>query len=174
MATSNVAYGLGVVLTGCLGIISILIANSKTPAINSLYGTTSTLILLYSIGASLLMYCMMMYLFTAFPTYQTLYILGFNILLLFISFVTVFFNPWKVKARKDGASGIDTSDPAFLSFAIASSLALGLYISLLLIYKNSENLKTILLLTNLLIVPSFFLTTGFINSFALNDFTHNF
>ena len=59
MATSNVAYGLGVVLTGCLGIISILIANSKTPAINSLYGTTSTLILLYSIGASLLMYCMM-------------------------------------------------------------------------------------------------------------------
>jgi len=171
---SPTAYGLGIVFTATLGIISFLISNGKIPTTNLLYGTTSTLLLTYSIGASLLMYAMMLYLFTAFPVYQSLFVTLFTILLLLISFVTIFFNPWKVKARKDGASGVTIQDPYFVAFTTSGVLVTAVFLFLLLTFRNSETRKMILLLTNLLIVPSFFLTSGYINSFALNDFTYNF
>lgn len=171
---SSVLYGLGGVFTTILGSIPLILARSKTPVSNPLYGTTSTLILTYSIGASLLMYAMMLYFFTAFPTYETIFVLGFDILLIVICLWTLHFNPWKVKARKEGASGVTFSDPSFLS-AFSSSIAVPvLFIFLLGIYQNSERRRVILLLTNLLIIPFFFLTSGMINSFALNDFTYNF
>jgi hypothetical protein len=174
MALSSAAYGLGVVFTTVLGSIPLLLARSKTPVSNPLYGTTSTLLLTYSIGASLLMYVMMLYFFTAFPTHAPLFILLFDVLLMILSLWTMFFNPWKVIARREGASGVNARDPSFLSAAISSGAIPILYLLLLYIFQNSENRLVLLLLTNLLVIPFFFLTSGMINSFALNDFTHNF
>ena len=171
---SATAYVLGVIGTLLLGSIPIFLSNLKTPVINSLYGTTSALLLTYSIGASLLMYAMMVYLFTAFPTYAPMFILSFNAFLLLLSMWTLFFNPWKVKARKDGASGVNEKDPAFLSAAITSVVIPVSLIFILRFLKNSQNMGLFLILVNTIVLPFFFLTSGMINSFALNDFTHNF
>ena len=171
---SATAYGVGVIGTLCLGSIPFFLSNLKTPTINPLYGTTSTLLLTYSIGASLLMYAMMVYLFTAFPTYAPMFILSFNAFLLLLSMLTLFFNPWKVKARKQGASGINQEDPAFI---YAATTCISIPIALIFILrsiKNSQNMGLFLILTNTLVIPFFFLTSGMINSFALNNFTHNF
>jgi hypothetical protein len=116
----------------------------------------------------------MLYFFTAFPTYAPLFILLFDVLLMILSLWTLFFNPWKVIARKEGASGINARDPSFLAAAISSGAIPILYLLLLYMFQNSENRLVILLLTNLLVIPFFFLTSGMINSFALNDFTYNF
>jgi hypothetical protein len=174
MVVSTSLYGAGVVFTIILGSIPLLLGNSKSPTKNPLYGTTSTLLLTYSIGASLLMYVMMLYFLTAFPTRGPLFILGFDILLFVLSIWTLHFNPWKVKARKEGASGVNNSDPAFISAATVTTVIPILFFLLYIYYKNSEERLAILLLMNLLIIPFFFLTSGMINSFALNDFTHNF
>jgi hypothetical protein len=40
--------------------------------------------------------------------------------------------------------------------------------------KNSQNIGLFLILLNTLVIPFFFLTSGMINSFALNNFTYNF
>jgi hypothetical protein len=87
---------------------------------------------------------------------------------------TLFFNPWKVKARKQGASGVNAEDPAFLSAAITSISIPVALIFILRFLKNSQNMGLFLILLNTLVIPFFFLTSGVINSFALNDFTHNF
>ena len=170
---SATAYGLGTFGTLSIGCIQFFLSNLKTPTVNPLYSTTSTLLLTYSIGASLLMYAMMVYLFTAFPTYASMFILSFNAFLLFLSTLTLFLNPWKVKARKDGASGI-FKDPAFLSIAITSVIIPVSLIFMLRFLKNSQNIGLFLILFNTLVIPFFFFTSGMINSFALNDFTHNF
>ena len=120
------------------------------------------------------MYAMMVYLFTAFPTYAPMFILSFNAFLLLLSMLTLFFNPWKVKARKQGASGINQEDPAFI---YAATTCISIPIALIFILrsiKNSQNMGLFLILTNTLVIPFFFLTSGMINSFALNNFTHNF
>jgi len=170
---SATAYGLGILGTLSLGSIQFFLSNLKTPTVNPLYGTTSTLLLVYSIGASLLMYAMMVYLFTAFPNYAPMFILSFNAFLLFLSMLTLFLNPWKVKARKQGASGI-FEDPAFLSIAGTSIAIPVLFIFMLRYLKNSQNIGLFLILLNTLVIPFFFLTSGMINSFALNNFTYNF
>jgi hypothetical protein len=174
MQLSSIQYGFGVIFTVILGIIPIIVSYSKEPTVNPLYGTTSTLLLTYSVGASLLMYVMMLYFFTAFPMHQTLFVLGFDVLLIITTLLTLFFNPWKVKARKESASGITFSDPAVKSATFSVIGVLLFFIILLLTFTNSELRKGILLLTNLFLIPLFFLTSGFINSFALNDFTHFF
>jgi hypothetical protein len=171
---SATAYGIGILGTLSLGSIPFFLLKLKTPVTNPLYGTTSALLLTYSIGASLLMYAMMVYLFTAFPTYAPMFILSFNAFLLLLSMWTLFFNPWKVKARKQGASGVNPEDPAFLSIATTSVVIPVSLIFILRSLKNPENMGLFLILFNTLVIPFFFLTSGMINSFALNNFTHNF
>jgi len=171
---SATAYVLGVIGTLLLGSIPFFLSNLKTPTINPLYGTTSTLLLTYSIGASLLMYTMMVYLFTAFPTYAPMFILSFDAFLLLLSMWTLFFNPWKVKAKKQGASGLNLEDPKFLSIAITSVVIPVSLIFILRSLKNPQNMGLFLILVNTIVIPFFFMSSGMINSFALNDFTHNF
>jgi hypothetical protein len=171
---SATAYVLGVIGTLLLGSIPFFLSNLKTPTINPLYGTTSTLLLTYSIGASLLMYAMMVYLFTAFPTYAPMIILSFDAFLLLLSMWTLFFNPWKVKAKKQGASGLNLEDPKFLSIAITSVVIPVSLIFILRSLKNPQNMGLFLILVNTIVIPFFFMSSGMINSFALNDFTHNF
>jgi len=117
---------------------------------------------------------MMLYLFTAFPTQAPLFILLFDILLILVSLWTIYLNPWKVHARQDVQFDVQGEYPAFVSVAVLSALIPILFLALLYAYQNSELRLVLLLLTNLLVIPFFFLTSGAINSFALNDFTYNF
>jgi hypothetical protein len=136
--------------------------------------TTSSLILSYVFGASLLMYGMMVYFFSAFPVYAPLYILLFDTFLIVISLCTLFANPWQLQARLHGASGLDPLQPSFLALA-SSVVAIPLIMfALLYIFRSPDRRLSLLLFVNLLLIPFFFLTSGTINSFVLNDFTNNF
>jgi len=165
---------MGILFTSVLGLASYALATAKNPQVNSLYNTSSTLVLTYAIGGSLLLYGMMLYLFSAFPQFAPLSILLFDLLLLLASLGTLFFNPWQVLTRKNQLSGIDFTDPAFLSIAISSALVLVIMATVIVRYADIDSRSALMLLFNLLVVPSFFLTSGAINAYALNDFTYNF
>ena len=171
---ASTLFIMGSLFTIIIGIISFSLTNAKNPSVNSLYDKTSSLILTYAIGGSLLMYGMMLYLFSAFPNYAALYLIIFDIFLIVLSHITLFINPLRVQARANGASGFDSTDPAFLALTLSTCIIVVLMIALLLYYKNLTDRYGLLILINLLVIPSFFLTSGAINSYALNDFTNNF
>jgi hypothetical protein len=173
MAVSTL-YVISLLFAATIGTISYMLTTTKSPNINPLYGTTSSLILTYAFGASLLMYGMMVYFFSAFYTHAPRYILGFDVCLLVISLITLFLNPWQLQARLNGASGLDATQPAFLGLAISTAIIPLIIIGLLYVFRNPDRLLSLLLLINLLLIPFFFLTSGAINSFVLNDFTNNF
>jgi hypothetical protein len=86
----------------------------------------------------------------------------------------LFANPLRVEARKNGDSGLRASDPPFISIVLSSIIILGIILFILLRYRNISQHLSILVLMNLLLIPFFFLTSGAINSYALNNFTYNF
>jgi len=167
-------YVVSLLFAAIIGVISYILSTTKSPTFNPLYGTTSSLILSYVFGASLLMYGMMVYFFSAFPVYAPLYILLLDTLLIVLSLCTLFTNPWQLQARLHGASGLDPLQPSFLALA-SSVVAIPLIMfALLYIFRSPDRRLSLLLFVNLLLIPFFFLTSGTINSFVLNDFTNNF
>ena len=165
---------MGIIITSVIGIISYALATVKSPQINPLYSATSSLALTYAIGGSLLLYGMMLYLFSAFPQHAPLSILLFDVLLLLASLGTLYFNPWQVLKRKQIYSGNEFTDPAFIAIASSSVVVLVIMMSVIVRYADIDSRSALLLFLNLLVVPSFFLTSGAINAYALNDFTYNF
>jgi hypothetical protein len=165
---------MGILFTSAIGLASYALATAKSPQVNSLYSATSSLALTYAIGGSLLLYGMMLYLFSAFPQSAPLSILLFDVLLLLASLGTLYFNPWQVLKRKQLTSGNEFTDPAFIAIATSCVLILVIMITILVRYRDIDSRSALLLLLNLLVIPSFFLTSGAINAYALNDFTYNF
>ena len=167
-------YTLCIAFTSILGIISYTLTIAKNPIENKLYSVTSSLLLTYSIGASLLLYGMMLYLFSAFPQSAPLSLLMINSVLLLISMWTIFLNPWQVQNRKNGRSGLPSKDPAFVSVTIASVFIFCALLFMLAYFRAFEQRLSLLILFQILIIHTFFLTSGSINSYALNNFTSNF
>jgi hypothetical protein len=167
-------YGVSIVFISILGIISYSLTIAKKPVSNALYGASSSLLLTYSIGFSLLLYGMMIYLYSAFPSISPRIILLLDIILLLVSLWTMFLNPWQVQNRRNGRSGQPSQDPAFLSVTLASVFILIPILFLLYQYRAFEQQLDMLLLINILVVPFFFFTSSSINSYALNNFTYNF
>jgi hypothetical protein len=166
-------YIVSLLFATIIGIISYILTIAKIPNLNSLYGTTSSLILSYAFGASLLMYGMMIYFFSAFPIYAPLAILGFDTFLILCSLWTLFVNPWQLQAKLNGASGLQPDQPAFLGVAVSTAAIPLIMFALLYTFRNPDRRLSLLLFVNLLLIPFFFFTSGAINSFVLNDFTHN-
>ena len=156
-----------------IGIISYVLTIVKTPNSNPLYGTSSSLLLGYAFGASLLLYGMMVYFFSAFPAYAPLAILGFDTILILCSLWTLFANPWQLQAKLNGASGLRPDQPAFIGVAISTAAIPLIMFALLYTFRNADRRLSLLLFVNLFLIPFFFLTSGAINSFVLNDFTNN-
>jgi len=167
-------YVMGILFTSVLGIASYALTTAKSPQVNPLYSATSSLALTYAIGGSLLLYGMMLYLFSAFPQSAPLSILLFDILLLLASLGTLYVNPWQVIKRKELVSGNDFADPAFIAIASSCVIILSIMLSVIVRYRDIDSRSAFLLLINLLVIPSFFLTSGAINAYALNNFTYNF
>ena len=168
-------YVLSVLTTMLIPVLTFIVNNSRiiTPTTgNPTYTAANTLLLLYSIGASLLLYGMMLYLFTSLPAYAPLAVLLIDLVLIITTLGTLFANPWqvrnwKVKRNSEGVSGID---PSFLAISLSVISVLIILPLIILWYQNIDQRLGILLLFNLLLIPFFFLTSSTINSFALSGF----
>jgi hypothetical protein len=132
------------------------------------------MILLYSFGASLLLYGMALYFFSTFPQHAPRILLIFDIILIGITWITLFLNPWKEQARLYGASGLNPSSPSFLGIASALVVLLLFAIYSLVSFRDITNQLYMLITLNTLLIPFFFLSTYSTNSLLLNEFTGHF
>jgi len=173
MAVSTL-YIMGLLFMCIIALLSFILTNTKQPQGNLLYGSTSTLVLLYSFGASLLMYGMMLYVYSALPRQAPLFLLLLDTSLLIVSLWTLFLNPLQVKNRVKGRSGLPKDDPQFSMIATTTVIIAIIMLYILFQYQDTDRRFSILLLMNLIVIPFVFLTTGAVSSFALNDFTYNF
>ena len=171
---SYLVYGLGFLLIAAISGVSYYLSMFAKPAANTYYTTNIRFISLYSFGASLLLYGMALYFFSAFPQLSPLLLIGLNTLLLSVSLTSLYFNTWKVNARKEGASGIPTSSPAFIGYAATMAGVCILLGTLVLTFRTMQNRLHLLLLLSTVIAPFFFLTSIVLNTFAFNNFTSGF
>jgi len=170
---ANFVYGSLAIAVATVQGGAYFLSQYSTPP-NSLYRINLKYILLYSIGASLLLYGMALYFFSAFPELAPMYLLLLAGLLSSLTLTCMYFIPWKVHAKAEGASGVPTSQPAFIGYSVSLcvSLAIGLY--LFNTFKVMQNRLQLLLLVNIAIIPFLFLSSFTINTVAFNDFTNMF
>jgi len=177
---SSVAIPLAFLLMGAIGGVSYYIGQFAQPAANSYYTTNIRFILLYSYGASLLLYGMALYFFAAFPQLGPKYLIFLDGLLILASLTTLYFNTWQtnrtyVMLRNGGDESILAPDsPQFLGYAATLVGVFCILGGLLASFQTMQNRLHLLLLLNILVVPFFFLSSAILNTFAFNNYTNQF
>jgi hypothetical protein len=170
---ANFVYASLAVAVISIQVGSYLLSQYSTPP-NKLYNINLRYILLYSVGASLLLYGMALYFFSAFPELAPMYLLLLAGLLSSLTLTCMYFIPWKVHAKAEGASGVNATHPAFLGYSISLGVSLAIGAYLLLAFKAMQNRLQFLLLVNAAIIPFLFLSSFTINTVAFNNFTNMF
>lgn len=162
------------IIAGFIGCNIFYMTSFSRPVKNNLYSSSKNVIMIYSIGASLLLYGMALYFFSSFPQNAPRILLLTNIVLILLAWITLFANSWKEQARLYGASGLNPSSPSFIGIASAIGAILLFAIYSLTTFRDMTNQLSILIAMTTLLLPSFFLSTYSANSFILNEFTGSF
>ena len=171
---SSTLYIVSAITISILTSVSVYISTLSIPTKNALYTASMNMILLYSFGASLLLYGMALYFFSTFPQHAPRILLIVDILLIGIAWITLFLNPWKEQAHLYGASGLNPTSPSFLGAASALTALLLFAIYSLVSFRDMTNQLYMLITMNTLLIPFLFLSTQSTNSLLLNEFTGHF